>query len=138
MSEFQQVVKDGAQKVKKISKKVLRVIALLIVLGAAGYFWVCNWTYSEGSRAGYLIKVSRKGVIFKTYEGQLNLGNYQIPGQATALGSMWDFSVIRKDVFVSLQQYEGKQVKLHYKQKYKNMPWQGDTEYFITRVEEVK
>lgn len=138
MSEFQQVVKEGTQKVKSIGKRVFAGLVMLAIVGVLGYLWVCNWTYSEGSRAGYLVKVSRKGVVFKTYEGQLNLGNYQMPGQSPALGNMWDFSVLKKDVYTALQQYEGKQIKVYYKQKYKNMPWQGDTDYFITKVELVK
>ncbi len=138
MSEFQQVVKEGAAKVKKISKRVILLILLAGAIGGAGYLWVCNWTYSEGARAGYLVKISRKGVIFKTYEGQLNLGGFQVPGQTPTLGSIWDFSVLKKDSYQSLQNFEGKHVKLYYKEKYKNMPWQGDTRYFVYRAEAVK
>ncbi|MBL7793780.1 MAG: hypothetical protein JNK77_15735 [Saprospiraceae bacterium] len=138
MSEFQQVVKEGTDKVKKISKRVLLLIILAGILGGAGYLWVCNWTYSEGTRAGYLVKISRKGVVFKTYEGQLNLGGFQVPGQNPTLGSIWDFSVLKSDAYQSLQEFEGEHVKLYYKEKYKNMPWQGDTKYFVYRVEAVR
>lgn len=138
MSEFQQVVKEGTQKVKKITRRIFVGALLIGIVGALGYFWVCNWTYSEGTRSGYLIKISKKGVIFKTYEGQLNLGGYQIPGQAPALGSIWDFSVAKTAVYNEMQQTEGQHVKLYYKQKYKNMPWQGETEYFVYKIEPIK
>lgn len=47
----------------------LKVLVVLIFLGA-----IALWTYSEGTRAGQLIKFSEKGVVFKTYEGELNMG----------------------------------------------------------------
>lgn len=138
MSEFKQVMLSGWKKVTGFIKRFLVGISILAVLGTAGYFWVCNWTFSDGTRAGTLIKISRKGVMFKTYEGQLNLGGIQADNQSGLVGNIWNFSVWDNDVYHQLQQYEGKQVKLHYYQKYKAMPWQGDTNYFIEKVEVVK
>ncbi|MDX1943337.1 MAG: hypothetical protein SFU99_22415 [Saprospiraceae bacterium] len=142
MSEFGQVVKEGAEEVVKKTwrgtKRILLGISILAVIGTIGYLWVMSWTFSEGTRAGTLIKISRKGVIFKTYEGQLNLGGFQTNGQPGIIGNIWEFSVMKRDVYQELQQYEGKQVKLHYKERYKAFPWQGDTNYFIYDVEEIK
>ena len=137
MSEFKQVVEDGAKKVGSKIKRFFLILFLLAVVGGGLYFWVCNWTYSKGTRAGSLIKISYKGVVFKTYEGQLNLGGFQNnPNGVT--GNIWEFSVWKDEVYEELQDYEGKQVKLHYRQKYKAMPWQGDTDYFIYKVELVE
>ncbi len=138
MSEFKQVMISGWNKVASFIKRFLAVITILAILSTAGYLWVCNWTYSDGTRAGTLIKISRKGVVFKTYEGQLNLGGIQADDQSGLMGNIWNFSVWDNDIYQELQQFEGKQVKLHYHQKYKAMPWQGDTDYFIQRVELVK
>lgn len=141
MSEFQQVVEEGAQKIgrsaKRIAKRVVLALLLLSLIGAAGFFWVSNWTYSDGTRAGILIKTSRKGVVWKTYEGQLNLGGFSIDGQAGIGGSVWDFSIPKKAVYQKLQSYEGRRVKLHYRQVYRPMPWQGKTDYFVTDVQPV-
>ncbi|MCB0568368.1 MAG: hypothetical protein KDC66_01320 [Phaeodactylibacter sp.] len=138
MSEFQQVVQEGKKKIVSGFKRALLILLALGILGAGGYLWVCSWTFSEGTRAGTLIKISSKGVAFKTYEGQLNLGGFQQSANDGVVGNVWEFSVLDRDVYEKLQNYEGRQVKLHYKQRYKAMPWQGDTDYFITRVEEVK
>ena len=142
MSEFGQVVTEGAEEIKKKAirgaKRITAGLLLLGAIGLAGYLWVISWTFSEGTRAGTLIKISRKGVIFKTYEGQLNLGGFRTDGQAGLSGNIWEFSVLRRDVYQKLQQYEGKQVKLHYRERYKAMPWQGDTNYFVYEVEEVR
>lgn len=135
MSEFSQVVKDGIGKIGDIIKRFFLIILLILAVGTAGYVWVMGWTYSEGTRAGNLIKVSHKGVVFKTYEGQLNMGGFQPDAQSGVIGNIWDFSVIKSSVYKNLQQAEGKQVKLYYRQRYKPMPWQGKTEYFVYKVE---
>jgi hypothetical protein len=61
-------------------KKFLLITLLLVVVGVAAYLLICNFTYSEGSRTGYLIKFSRSGFVFKTYEGEMNLGGMNTAG----------------------------------------------------------
>ena len=111
------------------------IILLILAVGTAGYVWVMGWTYSEGTRAGSLIKISHKGVVFKTFEGQLNMGGVQTDTESGLVGNIWDFSVVKSSVYKELQQSEGRKVKLYYKQRYKAMPWQGKTEYFVYKVE---
>lgn len=91
--------------------------------------------YSEGVRAGTLDKFSKKGVFFKTWEGELRIGT-----EDRINPQKFIFSVNNNEteVIQKLQDYNGKQVKLHYKQKYWVFPWQGDSEYFIYKVELVK
>ena len=140
MSEFTQVVKRGMNTIGDAIRRFFLIILALLVLGGILYLWGANWTYSEGTRAGYLIKISKKGVVFKTFEGQLNLGGIQ-PGDAKSsgmIGNIWDFSVRKKDFYEKLQAYEGKHVKLSYRQIYQNMPWQGKTDYFVYDVEVVE
>lgn len=134
MSEFQQVVKEGAQKVKRTAKRVLIGLLALAFIGSLGYVWVSNWSYSEGTRAGVLIKVSRKGVIWKTYEGQLNLGGFSVDEQSGLEGNIWSFSVPKGEVYRQLENNEGQRVKLRYRQVYNPMPWQGKTDYFVYEV----
>jgi hypothetical protein len=138
MSEFTETIKSGAQKVLDWVKRFFVVLLILGILGTGGYLWVCNWTYSDGTRAGALIKISRKGVVWKTYEGQLNLGGFRAAGDDGLSGNIWEFSVWDGDIYKELQKYEGQKVILHYRQKYKAMPWQGKTDYFIQSVEVVK
>lgn len=137
MSEFQQVLKDGADTVKGKFKRLMLILLGVGVVLVAGYIWVCGFTYSEGTRAGDLIKISNKGVVFKTYEGQLNLGGFQ-SDDAGITGNVWDFSTTSDDVYEQLQNMEGKKVKIHYRQRYKPMPWQGKTDYFVYKVEPIQ
>jgi len=135
MSEFQQVVKDGADKAGSILKKGVLLLLLLAAIGTGLYIWGSNWTYSDGTRAGTLIKLSRKGVVWKTYEGQLNLGGFQESGDEGIVGNIWNFSVPKKKFYQKLQEYEGQRVRLHYREVFNAMPWQGKTEYFVYEVE---
>ena len=117
---------------------LLLLIFLLFLLLISGialgvYFLVCNFTYSEGTRIGYVMKISYKGILFKTYEGTLNLSTRDDLGIKT-----WDFSANSKSTYEALGDSEGKKVKLYYKQKIKVMPWQGKTPYLVYQVEQIE
>ena len=79
--------------IARFFKKVLISFILLFVVVTVGAYFYFNYTYSEGSRAGMLVKFSEKGYIFKTYEGDLNLGGINpLPGNTIA-NNIWKFSV---------------------------------------------
>jgi len=125
-------------KASSIVKKILLFFTLIVVAVIAVYILVSSYTYSEGSRAGLLIKFSKKGYVFKTYEGQLNIGGMQPPTTTVGANLMWNFSVKDSKVAEALMLSEGKYVSLHYKEVVKNFWWQGETKYFVDGVEEIK
>lgn len=112
---------------KKTLTLILGAIFLLFIAYFAFIYFV---PYSEGTRSGELIKFSRKGVISKTWEGEISQG---ISG-----AQIFQFSVLDKneDVIAKLQENEGNYVKLTYKERYATFFFWGDTKYFITNVEE--
>ena len=115
-------------------KKVLTTLVVLLVLGLGGYYMYSQFTY----RAGILIKFSKKGNIFKTYEGEINqIGLNQDP-KAGLVNNIWDFSVKDPTVADALSHLEGKNVSLHYKEIKHAFVWQGETNYFVDNVTEVK
>jgi hypothetical protein len=119
-------------------RKFLRYLLLIIIIGLVVFYFIAGFTYSEGHRPGVLIKFSRRGYIFKTYEGELNLGGMgNIPNTAQ-MNNIWEFSVMNKPVADSLMNLEGQKVALHYRKVVKNFPWQGDTEYFVDRIDLLK
>jgi hypothetical protein len=121
-----------------VGRKILLYTLTVLILGTAIIFLVFNYTYSEGNRAGVLIKFSKKGYIMKTYEGELNIGGMgNIPNTAQ-FNNIWNFSVKDPLVADKLMQMEGQKVSLHYREIVKNMPWQGDTKYFVDDVELIK
>lgn len=121
-----------------LAKKILIILLVFVVLVVGITFLYFNFTYSEGSRAGTLMKFSKRGFVFKTYEGELNMGGVgNIPN--TAQNNMiWNFSVKDKAFADTLHNYEGKKVILFYEEKMKALPWQGETNYFVYKVQEVK
>ena len=137
MSEFQEVVKSGAKSLGQKIKKVLLIALGAIVVGLALFVWISNWTYSKGTRAGYLIKITKKGVVWKTYEGELNLGGVTNDPQSGIGGNIWHFSGPKKSTHQMFSELEGDRVKLHYRQVYKNMPWQGKTTYMVYDIEPI-
>jgi hypothetical protein len=113
-------------------------LIVFLVIGSIVYFQYYA-VFSDGYRAGTLIKFSRKGYVFKTYEGELNQGGVLNPQPGTAMmNQIWTFSVNKKSVAEKLEKMEGKVVRLHYKQYNKMFPWEGETPYLVTDVELVE
>ena len=128
------------QKVKSTAKKVLGTIVLIVVVAGIAIFSFWYWAvYDEGVRAGNVLRISKKGMLFKTYEGQLNLQTFGALKGTNPIMESFDFSVESDDeeVIKDLQEVAltGERVNLHYIKRYKIFPWRGDTKYFITRVE---
>ena len=107
------------------------VLALLLVLPAA-YFWLMlSWSYSTGERAGYVQKLSNKGWICKTWEGELAL--VSLPGSSTV--EKFQFTVRDDQVAAEIAKVMGRRVTLHYEEKV-GLPTScfGETRHFVTKV----
>lgn len=135
-------------------------LIVLMILGAVGgvgylYFSSAGWTYSIGNRAGVVVKFSKKGTFFKTWEGELSMGAVDQGG----VREKWAFSVeddqmaMTQDGNDNLVPVEngkrvvdliqeavdkGHRVKLLYRQQRAVQSWKGATDYFIVGVEVVK
>ncbi|WP_452223409.1 6-phosphogluconate dehydrogenase [Lacinutrix chionoecetis] len=110
-------------------KFLIKSFVVLLILIAGFFAFVYFVTYSEGVRAGELVKFSNKGVLFKTWEGEIS--------QGVSEAQIFKFSVEdgETQVIEDLNKYQGKQVKLTYFERYKTIFWLGDTHYFVTNVE---
>lgn len=107
-------------------------VALLVLAAAASAVFVFNWSYSDGDRAGYLQKFSRKGWLCKTYEGELAMTT--VPGLAPVI---WNFSVQmwNDDIAAQINRQLGKKVVLHYRElRYLPTTCFGETTYFVDGV----
>jgi len=128
------------QGLKRKSKRAIRVILIALVAIIIGVFLFYNYAvYDEGVRAGIVVRISKKGVIFKTYEGQLNLESFGALRGTNPIASTFDFSVDGSDekVIKDLEaaSLSGERVNLKYIKRYGAFPWRVDTQYFITEVE---
>ena len=109
--------------------KVLVGVLVLILALLAGFTWVTlHWAYSEGERAGYVQKLSRKGWLCKTWEGEMAM--VTMPG---TVAEKFAFTVPTEAVAAQLNANVGKRLALHY-QQHRWIPSScfGDTEYFVT------
>jgi hypothetical protein len=109
--------------------KILIGILVVLILGFAGYTWITlHWSYSDGERAGFVQKFSRKGWVCKTWEGQMAM--VTLPG---TVAEKFDFTVRDDAVAKQINDNIGKRMTVHYEQR-KWIPTScfGDTEYFVT------
>jgi hypothetical protein len=115
----------------------LTLAALVLIPLAAFAAWsavTLAYTYSSGERQGYVQKISRKGWLCKTWEGELAMSN--VPGAAPQL---FMFTVRNDSVAALIDETVGKRVALHYEQHI-GVPSAcfGDTEYFVTGLRVVE
>ncbi|NSL55751.1 hypothetical protein [Uliginosibacterium aquaticum] len=117
---------------------VLPILTALLgglILLVALYTWTTlSYNYSDGERAGYVQKLSRKGWICKTWEGDLALVN--LPGQPAEI---FQFSVRDDAVAEQINKLVGKRVALTYEQHI-GVPTTcfGETQYFVTAIQAVE
>lgn len=116
---------------------LLLLIAIVVIVPAFVFtVWAgvtLHYTYSSGERAGFLQKVSKKGWLCKTWEGELQLS--AIPGSQP---EKFDFTTRSDSIAQLLNKYNGQRVVLDY-QQHKGVPTScfGETEYFIVGVRPV-
>jgi hypothetical protein len=117
------------------SRKVLRwtLIILIVFLGIFIY-WKYFYTYSEGYRAGLLQKFSSKGVVFKTYEGEMILSSVSSNRDIALASEKFLFTMTNKALVRQFDTLQGDMVIVHYQQKNGRLPWQGDTPYLVDSV----
>jgi hypothetical protein len=111
-----------------LMKRLLLALGLLIALTAAYFAFVWHWSYASGDRAGWLQKLSYKGWICKTWEGELVM--VSMPGTTA---EKFYFTVHDEAVAEGLRSQIGKKLDLQYEQKV-GLPTScfGDTRYFVT------
>lgn len=135
----------GNTFMRKMKRFFLGMIAFVIIIAVATVAFLMVASYGDGYRVGTILKMSRKGVIFKTWEGELTQGFLE-SGQADAGAGgvatrVWYFTVdgdpgVLSQIDHAIQ--TNKKVKLFYKEKYTLLPWMGDTRQIVFKVEEVQ
>ena len=107
-------------------------IVLILVLAFCIYWFFYN-SYSKGERTGVLIKITYKGNVFKTNEGEMWLSCRQMTNP-----EKFYFSVVGDSVSILLKNLQDECVQLTYTQYRASLPWRGDTKYIVTGVVPIK
>lgn len=120
--------------------KLIVVLVIILILFGRGCISLCggfNDSYSDGVRQGELLKVSLKGILWKSGEGQVKLSEFGLKTGNVNMGNIWEFSCRDINLISRLRKAIGKNVKLSYKQ-WLIGPAQISTVYEITAVEILK
>lgn len=128
------------QRVANTTKKIIRIILFFLLLAGVGTFSFFYWgVYDEGIRAGKVLRISKQGVLFKTYEGQLSMDAFGSLRGTSPIAETFDFSVEknREAVIKDLESVaqSGERVNLRYVKRYAAFPWRGATKYYVVQVE---
>lgn len=124
-----------------MKKLIIVFVALSSIL-----FTSCTENYSEGERVGQIVKLTQKGLLFKSWEAQLNLGGVVSGGDAGMAANTFEVSFDndkkQKNLVDSLQSAmnSGKRVKISYHETY-GWNWfknRGETNYFVIDVKILK
>jgi hypothetical protein len=130
-------------------KVIFFSIVFILLAGTVYVYWYYYKIYSTGVRDGRLLKFSRKGYLFKTYEGQLQYGIGSI-NSGSYNPNYFYFSVTDEAIADSLDKCAGKMVNLHYVQYLRSLPWRGDNydngtsknqdrgQYIVDKIESVQ
>ncbi len=124
------------EKFKKILKRLLWLVIILGILTFSYLYW---GSYETGTMAGKILRISEKGILFKTVEGKINLETFGALKGVSPIAESFDFS-IEKDQQALIKELQeaalsGERVNLHFVKRYMAFPWRGDTKYFATSVE---
>jgi len=122
---------ETSHRTRRLGLLALLLILLVPALVFGTWSWVTlNYSYSKGERAGYVQKLSRKGWVCKTWEGELAMAN--LPG---TMPEIFHFSVRNESIARMLEKNVGKRVSLTYEQ-HRGVPTScfAETEYYITNV----
>ena len=118
---------------KRVGGYLVGLLGLAALLFTLYTMAVLNWSYSSGERAGFMQKLSHKGFLCKTWEGELQL--VAMPG---SMPEKFLFSVRDASVAARINATMGKRVALSDEQHI-GVPTScfGETDYFVTNVKEV-
>ena len=127
----------------KATKRFLkRVLLIALILGIAILSYAYFGVYEKGIMAGKVLRVTEKGLVFKTHEGKISLDSFGALKGVSPVAETFDFSIESDQTEVIQQLSEvalsGERVNLYFVKRYMRFPWRGDTKYFITQVERLE
>jgi len=116
------------------TKSIAAVVGSLVLAGALYILVVTLWSYSSGERAGWVQKLSSKGWLCKTWEGEMAM--VSMPGTTA---DKFFFTVWDDEIAAQINKVMGKRVSLHYEEKV-GIPTScfGETRYYVTKVTAVE
>ena len=116
----------------RVKRFLLIAVAVVVLVLTAWTLFTLSWSYSEGERAGYVQKLSERGWICKTWEGELAMAN--LPG---AMPEVFHFTVRDDAVAEKINSQLGSRVAVSYEQHLGLPSCFGETSYWVQSVRKV-
>ena len=110
-------------------KFLVRFILFLVLVGAGTiYFGFFSPYVSQARISGYVTSVEKRGVLFKTFEGEM-IVEVPVVGTSELQKQQFVFSIPDEELAYKLQNLEdtGQKVTIIYKKYYGSLPWRGAT-----------
>ena len=128
------------KKSEKIYKKIIAIIATLLVVALATFVYVkFFFVYSQGVNEGDINYFQNEGFIFKTYEGKMIQTGYNSRNtSATIQSNEFKFSVVDERVAEQIDSNSSRQIKLHWKRYLGTLPWRGNSQFVVDSIISVK
>ncbi len=117
-----------------MKKFLTRSLLVIIAVGLIWFFWHFYWVFGEGVKAGQLNNFTKKGYIFKTYEGKLIQAGFQGGASGSVQSNEFRFSVKDESVAAKLMSNSGKDFELHYKEYMGALPWRGTSVFIVDSI----
>ena len=112
---------------------IWKILIVIFLIAALMIYWFYFNIYSDGERKGTLIKLTKKGNVFKTVEGEMWLSCRQLVN-----AEKFYFSILDKKVADSLTNLQDECLQVTYIQHRKSLPWRGDSEYIVTGFKRIQ
>jgi prepilin-type N-terminal cleavage/methylation domain-containing protein len=122
----------GFTLVELLTVIIISLVAMAIVIvPLTKCFVTIPIVYSDGERTGQVVKFSKKGVFFKTWEGEMVLG-----GLTDSIANVWKFSVRDPEVVKQIRDasVSGNRITLVYNEYFLVSYRDGETDYIVTQV----
>jgi hypothetical protein len=132
----------GTRLKNKTMKIIRKIVIFGLLIGIVAFSIMYFVSYESGFMAGKILRLSEKGILFKTYEGKINLETFGAMKGVSPIAESFDFSVGKSDpeLIKELEQValSGERVNLFFVKYYIAFPWRGDTKYFATKIERLE
>lgn len=113
------------------------IISVVVILAGVGYYMFYR-AFGDGIQAGELNYVVKKGYVFKTYEGKLIQTGIRSRTPGTVQSYEFQFSVEDKNIAEKLMLSSGKEVKVHYIEYLRALPWRGYTNFIVDSIIDIR
>lgn len=116
-------------------KKIIWTVSIILFFSLILFgYWRFYFVVADGTQAGILNIIQKKGIVFKTYEGKIIQSGFK----ANVQSNEFSFSVTRENVAQELLKVSGREVNVHYKQYFGSLPWRGMQKFIVDSIYEVR